>query len=274
MAITPVELEVRGLHKSFDSASEGERVVALMDVSFTVPGGRFVCVIGPSGCGKTTLLRMLSGLERPDRGAILLGGREITGPVRDVGYIFQEPALLPWRTVVRNVEFGLEMAGMEKRERREKALAALELVELRDFADFYPKEISGGMKQKAALAMALVVEPKVLLMDEPFVSLDCQTRNYMQAALLHVWEKTKKTVIFVTHNVEEAVFLGDEIICFTSRPSEVGNTLAVDIPHPRERTSPELNLIRKEILLFLAEEREKTKSVNGMFTHVHHLSEV
>ncbi|MCL5022218.1 MAG: ABC transporter ATP-binding protein [Nitrospirae bacterium] len=269
-----MELRVSGLHKSFSSASEGERVDALIDVSFVVPEGRFVCVIGPSGCGKTTLLRMISGLEKPDRGTILLGDREITGPVREVGYIFQEPVLLPWRTIVRNVEFGLEMAGMAKQERREKALAALELVELRDFADFYPKEISGGMKQKAALAMALVVEPKVLLMDEPFVSLDCQTRNYMQAAFLGVWEKTRKTVIFVTHNVEEAVFLGDEIICLTSRPAEVGKRLRVGIPHPRDRTSPELNLIRKEILLFLAAEREKTRSVNGMFTHVHDLSEV
>jgi NitT/TauT family transport system ATP-binding protein len=130
------------------------------------------------------------------------------------------------------------------------------------------------MKQKVALAMALVVEPKVLLMDEPFVSLDCQTRNYMQVALLHLWEKTRKTVIFVTHNVEEAVFLSDEIICLTSRPAEVGRVLRVDIPRPRDRTSTELNATRREILLFLAAEREKTRSVNGMFTHVQDLSEI
>ncbi len=269
-----MELKVVGLHKSFSSAGDGERIDAIQDVSFTVPEGRFLCIIGPSGCGKTTLLRMISGLERPDRGRIFLGDREITGPMREIGYIFQEPTLLPWRTVARNVEFGLEVAGIPNSERREKARAALELVELQDFGDFYPGEISGGMKQKVALAMALVVEPKVLLMDEPFVSLDCQTRNYMQAALLQTWEKAKKTVIFVTHNVEEAVFLGDEIVCFTSRPAEIGKTLKVEIPHPRDRTSPELNSIRKKILLFLADERKKTRSVNGMFTHLHNISEV
>jgi NitT/TauT family transport system ATP-binding protein len=269
-----MDLEVIGLHKSFSSASEGERIETIQDLSFSVPEGKFVCIIGPSGCGKTTLLRMISGLDRPDRGRILLGDRDITGPMREIGYIFQEPTLLPWRTVLKNVEFGLEVSGVPGPERRKKALAALELVELQDFGDFYPKEISGGMRQKVAMAMALVVEPKVLLMDEPFVSLDCQTRNYMQAALLQIWEKTKKTVIFVTHNVEEAVFLGDEIICLTSRPAEIGNVLGVEIPHPRDRTSPELNTIRKRILLFLAEERKKTRIVNGMFTHLHDISEV
>lgn len=269
-----MELKVKGVHKSFTSATEGERIDVLADLSFSVSEGKFVCVIGPSGCGKTTLLRIISGIERPDRGKILLGGKEITAPAREIGYIFQEPALLPWRTVIRNIEFGLEVAGIPKRERRLRALAALELVELQDFADFYPKELSGGMKQKAALAMALVVEPGILLMDEPFASLDCQTRNYMQAALINLWEKTKKTVLFVTHNVEEAVFLGDEIICFTSRPADVGKVLVMDIPRPRDRTSPELNAVRKEILMFLAEEREKTRTVNGMFTHVRDLSEV
>lgn len=268
-----MELKVIDLHKSF-SASEGENFETIRNVSFTVEEGSFVCIIGPSGCGKTTLLRMISGLEKPDRGRILLGKKEISGPMREVGYLFQEATLLPWRTVIRNVEFGLEVAGIPKEQRRQKALAALELVELQDFGHFYPKELSGGMKQKVALAMALVVEPKVLLMDEPFVSLDCQTRNYMQTALLQIWRKTRKTVIFVTHNVEEAVFLGDEIICFTSRPAEIGKRLSVDIPHPRDRTSRELNTIRKEILLFLAGEREKTRSINGMFTHVHDLSEV
>jgi NitT/TauT family transport system ATP-binding protein len=268
-----MDLKIIGLHKAFSTA-EGERIATITDVSFTVPEGKFVCIIGPSGCGKTTLLRMISGLDRPDRGKILLGETEITEPMREVGYIFQEPTLLPWRTVIRNVEFGLEIAGIPKEQRRQKALAGLELVELQDFGDFYPKEISGGMKQKVAMAMALVVEPKVLLMDEPFVSLDCQTRNYMQTALLQIWAKAKKTVIFVTHNVEEAVFLGDEIICLTARPAEVGKVLTVDIPHPRDRTSPELNIIRKQILMFLAGEREKTRTVNGMFTHVHNLSEV
>ncbi|HWR58224.1 MAG TPA: ABC transporter ATP-binding protein [Thermodesulfovibrionales bacterium] len=269
-----MELKVIGIHKAFTSATEGERIDVLEDVSFGVPEGRFVCVIGPSGCGKTTLLRIISGIERPDRGKILLGGKEITAPSREIGYMFQEPTLLPWRTVIRNIEFGLEVAGVPKRERRQRASAALELVELHDFADFYPKELSGGMKQKAALAMALVVEPGILLMDEPFASLDCQTRNYMQVALIQVWEKTKKTVLFVTHNVEEAVFLGDEIICLSSRPADIRKVVKMDIPRPRDKTSPELNAVRKEILMFLAEERERTRNVNGMFTRVRDISGV
>lgn len=259
-----MELKVIDIYKSFSSTSEGERIGVLKGISFTASEGRFTCVIGPSGCGKTTLLRIISGLDKPERGKIMLGNTEVTSPVREIGHIFQEPALLPWRTVVRNVEFGLEVAGVQKQERREKALASLELVELQGFEEFYPKEISGGMKQKVVLAMSLVVEPNVLLMDEPFVALDSQTRSYMQEVILHVWERTKKTVIFVTHNVEEASFLGDEIICLTSRPAEVGRVLRLDIPRPRDRTSPELNRIRKEILLFLTEERGKTAGTGGI----------
>ncbi|MBZ0155209.1 MAG: ABC transporter ATP-binding protein [Alphaproteobacteria bacterium] len=252
-----MELKVTGINKSFRSTAGEEKVEILRDISFTVRKGKFVSIIGPSGCGKTTLLRIISGLEHPDRGTVLLGDRAIASPVRDIGYIFQESALLPWRTVRKNIEFGLEVAGVDRKERERRALASLELVELTGFGDFYPREISGGMKQKVALAMSLVVEPKVLLMDEPFVSLDCQTRSYLQQVLLHVWEKTGKTVIFITHNVEEAVFLGDEVICLTSRPTVIGKVVPVDIPRPRERTSPELNRVRKEILLFLEEERQR-----------------
>jgi NitT/TauT family transport system ATP-binding protein len=268
-----MDLHVLDIRKSFNGASEEGKIDVLRNVTFSASEGSFLCIIGPSGCGKTTLLRMISGLEKPDSGKIMIGDRAVTGPGREIGYIFQEPALLPWRTVLRNVELGLEIAGLSKEEQTRKALAALELVELKDFAGFYPKEISGGMKQKVALAMALVVEPKILLMDEPFVSLDCQTRNYMQVALLHLWEKTKKTVLFVTHNVEEAVFLGDEIICLTSRPAEIGKILRIDISRPRERTGSELNAVRKEILTFLTAEREKTLIHNGMLTRAKSASE-
>ena len=249
-----VELKVVDVSKSFISAA-GETIEALRHVSFTAPKGRFICIIGPRGCGKTTLLRIIAGLEPSDSNGIVLGEKALSSPTRDIGYIFQEPALFPWRTVLRNVEFGLEIAGVDRQARRKSALAALELVELGEFADFYPKEISGGMKQRVALAMALVVEPKVLLMDEPFAALDCQTRNNMQAALLRIWEKTGKTVLFVTHNVEEAAFLGDEIICMTSRPARIRKIVDVPLPRPRDRTSPELNRIRKEVLTFLEEER-------------------
>ncbi len=250
-----MELKITDISKSFTSTT-GERIEALRHISFTASEGRFICIIGPSGCGKTTLLRIISGLEPSGKDGIRLGERELSSPTNEIGYIFQEPTLFPWRTLLKNVEFGLEIAGVEKHLRRQRAMAALELVELQDFGDFYPKEISGGMKQRVALAMALVVEPKVLLMDEPFASLDCQTRNHMQAALLRIWEKTGKTVIFVTHNVEEAAFLGDEIICLTSRPAQIKKVVKVPLSRPRDRTSPELNTIRKEILTFLEEERK------------------
>ena len=253
-----MELTVACIDKSFHSASGGGRIHALKDISFAVPEGRIVCVVGPSGCGKTTLLRIISGLDRPDAGRVMLDKTEIAAPRREIGYLFQEPGLFPWRTVLRNVEFGLEVSGVQKNQRRERALHFLELVELKGFEEFYPKELSGGMKQKAALAMSLVMEPKVLLMDEPFVALDSQTRNYLQEVLLRAWEKTRGTLLFVTHNVDEAVFLGDEIICLTSRPAEVGKILEVDIARPRETTSSELNRIRREILFFLSEERKKS----------------
>lgn len=253
-----MDLKIVDISKSFQSTADSERVDILKDISFTAAEGKFICVIGPSGCGKTTLLRIISGLEAPDSGAVLLGDREITSPIRDIGHIFQESALLPWRTVIKNIEFGLEIAGVGREERARRARETLDLVELQGFEEFYPKEISGGMKQKVALAMSLVVHPRVLLLDEPFASLDCQTRVYLQDVLLHVWEKTKKTIVFITHNVEEAVFLGDEIICLTHRPSRIGNVVQVDIPRPRERTSPELVRLRREILLFLEKERQLT----------------
>lgn len=247
-----MKLRVTNLTKYFNGASSGGRVEVLKDLSFTAEEGRFICIIGPSGCGKTTLLRIVSGLERPDSGRILLGDREVASVGGRIGYIFQESTLLPWRTVIKNVEFGLEMSGMAAKERKDKARAFLELVGLSAFEDFYPKELSGGMKQRAALAVSLIVEPRVLLMDEPFVALDSQTRNCMQEALLHVWERTRKTIVFVTHNVDEAVFLADEVICLTSRPSAVEKVLRVEVPRPRDRTSPEINNIRKEILSHLA----------------------
>ncbi len=244
-------LIIDNLSKSFTHVSTNEAVPVLKDINFSANEGQFVCIVGPSGCGKTTLLRIIAGLEKQDSGHIYLNQREITVPVTDIGFIFQETTLLPWRTVVKNVEFGLEIAKVPRAERRKKALDLIELVELKGFEDYYPKQISGGMKRKAALAMSLIVEPKILLMDEPFVALDCQARSQLQEALLNIWEKTKKTIIFVTHNVEEAVFLADEIVCLSTRPAEVHQVIRVDMPRPRDRTSPELNKIRKEILSFI-----------------------
>jgi NitT/TauT family transport system ATP-binding protein len=258
-----MELVVEGLGKEFAGVANGARRTILGGVSFAAPAGSIVCVLGPSGCGKTTLLRIIAGLEAPDRGKVLVGERLVAGPLREVGYITQESTLLPWRTVRRNVELGLEIAGVPPEKRLEIARHHLDLVELAGFDDYFPKQISGGMKQKAALARSLAVGPRVLLLDEPFAALDAQTRNSLQEVLLHVQACTRTTMVFVTHNVDEAVFLGDVVICMTAHPARVGKSVAVEVPHPRDRTGPELNALRKELLAFLAEERQRARAAAG-----------
>jgi len=258
-----VDLRVEGVEKGFPGAAVGAGRLVLGGVSFTAPAGGIVCVLGPSGCGKTTLLRIIAGLESSDRGRVTIGDRLVSGTGREIGYITQEATLLPWRTVLSNVELGLEFAGVSPEQRRAAARRQLELVELTGFEEYHPKQISGGMKQKVALARALAVEPRVLLMDEPFAALDAQTRNALQEMLLHVLERTRTTVVFVTHNVDEAVFLGDTVVCLTAQPSRVGKSVAVRVPRPRDRTGSELNALRKELLGFLAEERLKSRPAPG-----------
>jgi len=255
-----VELRVEGVEKGFPDGAAGAGRVILGGVSFAAPAGSVVCVLGPSGCGKTTLLRIIAGLESPDRGRVTIGERVVRGTMREIGYITQESTLLPWRTVLGNVELGLEFAGVPLEERRATARRHLGLVELAGFESYHPKQISGGMKQKVALARSLAVEPRVLLLDEPFAALDAQTRNALQEVLLHVLERTRTTVVFVTHNVDEAVFLGDIVICMTAQPTRVGKSVEVRVPRPRDRTGPELNALRKELLAFLAEERLKLRT--------------
>ena len=250
-----MDLRVEGVEKGFAGAAGGAGRLILGGVSFAAPAGGIVCVLGPSGCGKTTLLRIIAGLETPDRGRVAVGDHVVSGTMREIGYITQEPTLLPWRTVLGNVELGLEFAGVPLEERRATARRHLEFVELAGFDGYHPKQISGGMKQKVALARALAVEPRVLLMDEPFAALDAQTRNALQEVLLHVLERTRTTVVFVTHNVDEAVFLGDMVVCLTAQPTRVGKSVDVKVPRPRDRTGPELNALRKELLAFLAEQR-------------------
>jgi len=256
-----VDLIVEGVEKGVSGAEGGAGRLVLGGVSFAAPAGAIVCVLGPSGCGKTTLLRIIAGLESPDGGHVSVGDRVVHGPTWEVGYITQESTLLPWRTVLGNVELGLEFAGVPEQERRATARRHLEFVELAEFDGYYPKQISGGMKQKVALARSLAVEPRVLLLDEPFAALDAQTRNALQEVLLHVLERTRTTVVFVTHNVDEAVFLGDTVVCLTAPPTRVGTSVAIDVPRPRDRTGPQLNALRKDLLAFLAEERLKSRPV-------------
>jgi NitT/TauT family transport system ATP-binding protein len=239
-------LEIRELKKAFPK-KKGE-MVAIADFDLSVKEGEFVCILGPSGCGKTTILRIIAGLETQSSGRILLNGQEISGPGSDRGMVFQEFALFPWRTVRRNVEFGLEMKGVPPEERRTRTQKFIDLVGLSGFEDYHPYQLSGGMKQRVGIARALANEPAILLMDEPFGALDAQTRNLMQKELLRIWSETKKTVVFITHSVDEAVFLADRIVVMTARPSSIGQIYEIKWDRPRDRGSPEFANLRKQIL--------------------------
>jgi NitT/TauT family transport system ATP-binding protein len=242
-----MRLLIEHLSKSFVSAS-GEKVEALKDINLEIIDKEFICLLGPSGCGKTTLLRIIGGLDQATAGAALLDGHPISGPDPKTAMIFQEYSLYPWRTVLDNITFGLEIRGIEKEKRHEMAQSYLELVGLQGFERSFPYELSGGMRQRVAVARALAVEPDVLLMDEPFGALDAQTRNRMQKELLEIWEKTRKTVIFVTHSVDEAVYMSDRIVVLTRRPGTVREVMDVPIPRPRDRTSTEFARIRRHVL--------------------------
>ena len=225
-------IAVRNVSKAFRRAKEEVGVQALQQVSLDIEPNTFVTLVGPSGCGKTTLLRMLNGLIAPDSGAISVGGVP-PRPGPHMGFVFQSFRLMPWRTIRENVWFPCELDGLAAKERGERADKLLETVGLRRFADSYPNELSGGMKQRAALARALIAEPRYLLMDEPFASLDAQTREFMQLELMKIWQQHKSIVVFVTHSVDEAVMLSDKIVLLRPRPGQVAEVLDVNLPHPR-----------------------------------------
>ena len=246
-------LSIKNLNKTYHT-EEGDEVVALSDINLDVADKEFVCFIGPSGCGKTTLLRITAGLEKPDSGTLTVNNEPIKGPGPDRGMVFQEYSLFPWRTVLKNITFSLELKKIPKSEREKIARDFLEVVGLSKFADSYPHELSGGMKQRVAIARALVNDPDVLLMDEPFGAVDAQTRNRLQHELLNIWEKKKKTVLFITHSVDEAVFLADKVVVFTARPGRVKEVINIDLPRPRERTSFEANAVREHLLASLGAE--------------------
>ncbi|MCL4186690.1 MAG: ABC transporter ATP-binding protein [Rhodobacteraceae bacterium] len=243
------KLRVENIRKTFFRV-ERDRVTAveaLGGVSFTVRSGEFVSVIGPSGCGKSTLLRIIDGLVAADEGGVFVDGKKLTGPGHDRAVVFQYFGLYPWRTVQKNVEFGLELQGVPVAERRERARRNIALVGLSGFENHYPHELSGGMKQRVGFARALTMDPDIILMDEPFSAVDEQTRELLQEQLLDVWEKMGKTVVFITHSIDEAVFLADRVIVMGARPGRIVETVAVDLPRPRtsaHRASPRLLEIR------------------------------
>ena len=235
-------IEVQLVSKQFlrrSAAGDMEELNVLDGVSLTIQDREFVSIIGPSGCGKTTLLRMLAGMVRPGQGRVLVAGQEVRGPGPERAMVFQDYALLPWADAVTNVAFGLKLRGVGKEERTARALELVQLVGLAGFEHSLPKQLSGGMQQRIGLARALAVEPQILLMDEPFGSLDEISRRGMQLELLRIWEQRKKTAVFVTHSVDEAVFLSDRIVVMSARPGRVAAVLAVDLPRPRSREMEE-----------------------------------
>jgi NitT/TauT family transport system ATP-binding protein len=226
---------IQGVSKSFQKTvkNSSTEIQALTDVNLSVRENEFVSIIGPSGCGKTTLLKMIDGLLPYDSGEILIAGRKVTGPGPERAVVFQTFALLPWRTVLANVEFSLELRHVPRDQRAETAREYIRRVGLAEFENHYPHELSGGMQQRAGLARALAVNPMILLMDEPFGSVDAQTRQLLQEELLQLWQREQKTVIFVTHSMDEAVYLSDRVVVMTPRPGRVAEILDVPLPRPR-----------------------------------------
>jgi len=245
---TTAKISVEGVRKTFQL--KNEEFVALEHVDLAIADNEFVTVVGPSGCGKSTLMNILAGLETPTSGHALVDGREVSSPGPERGVIFQQYALFPWLTVRKNVEFGLKVAGVSKAQRRERAEYFIRMVGLEQFADALPKMLSGGMKQRCAIARAYAVNPSILLMDEPFGALDALTRVKLQEQLLDTWNREKRTVMFITHDVDEAVFLSNRVIVMAARPGRIYDVIDVNLPYPRNeevRLSPEFGELRNRV---------------------------
>lgn len=248
------KLETRNVTREFQGINEANSVTALENINLQIEDGQFICFVGPSGCGKTTLLNILAGLDKPTSGEVILNGQPVreTGPDRIM--VFQENALFPWLKVIDNVEFGLKMAGVEKEKRHEIAMHFLNMMQLRKFAEAFTYQLSGGMKQRVAIARALVTDPEVLLMDEPFAALDSQTRDLLMVELQLIWARTRKTIVFVTHNIAESVCLGDRVVVFTSRPGKIKKEITIEYRRPRLSEDNNLYGYRRKILDELATE--------------------
>jgi NitT/TauT family transport system ATP-binding protein len=254
-------IEIAAVSKVYDTTSRG-RHLALSDISLNIGEGQFVSILGPSGCGKSTLLYIVGGFVEATQGSVRVGGVPIKGPGPDRGPVFQEFALFPWKTVLGNVMYGPLQQGLSKREAAARARELLELVHLKSFEGFYPKELSGGMKQRVALARTLAYRPKILLMDEPFGALDALTRKHLQNELLEIWERDRKTVMFVTHSVEEAVFLSDRVFVMSNSPGRIRKVFDVKLPRPRVRA--ELLVDRRYQEMVVAIERLMDEQDQGL----------
>lgn len=248
-------IQIEGINKTFYSHNGPTNT--LDNINLTIDQGEFISLVGPSGCGKTTLLNIIAGLESASNGAVRLNGKEIKGPGPDRVVMFQEAALFPWLKVIDNVEYGMKISGIPKAERRDKACLYLKMVHLTRFAQAYPHQLSGGMRQRVALARALAIDSDVLLMDEPFAALDSQTRSILHIELQEIWFKTKKTIIFVTHNVEEAALLADRVLVMSANPGRIKKEFTVKLARPRDSENLDLAFVCSQILRELKEEVEK-----------------
>ena len=237
-------LVIQVLNKHFDNSDKA----TLNEIDLEIESGEFVCIVGASGCGKSTLLNLVAGLEKPTGGKILLDGKEVTGPGADRTVMFQEHGLFPWLNVIENVKFGRKLAGVPKDEQEQKAMHYLKMVHLEDYKDYPIHQISGGMRQRTALARALTMDSKVLLMDEPFSALDKQTSNRLREELQRIWMETKKTILFITHSVEEAVYLGDRVVALSPDTGRIASIISIDIERPRHVYSPEFVELRHKIM--------------------------
>jgi len=248
--VSGTKLLVEGVSRVFAGTRGGAATRALEPVDLAVGANDFITILGPSGCGKSTLLRIVAGLDRPSTGRVLLDGRAVAGPGPDRGMVFQSYTLFPWLTVADNIAFGLREKGVAPAERREIVESWLDKVGLRGFEGHYPRQLSGGMQQRTAIARALANDPEILLLDEPFGALDNQTRGLMQELLLGIWEREAKTVLFVTHDIEEAIFMASRVVVMTARPGRIKADIRVDLPHPRHytiKTSPEFSALKAQL---------------------------
>jgi NitT/TauT family transport system ATP-binding protein len=246
---------ISGVGKVFQTAERD--VVALKDINLTIPHGQFVCLLGPSGCGKSTLLNAVAGFALPSSGSIVADGRQVTAPGPERGMVFQEYALFPWMTVAENVAFGLQIKGMGKDEIEATVARLLSMLSLNDFRNRFPKDLSGGMRQRVAIARVLALDSPIMLMDEPFGALDALTRRNLQDELLRIWSALRKTIIFVTHSIEEALYLADRIVVMTYRPGTVKRDLLVDLPRLRDPAAPEFNALKRELGQLVMEEQQR-----------------
>lgn len=252
------QMVIKNLSLSYQD-KKGEQILALKNLSLSINKGEFIAVVGPSGCGKTSLLYLLGGLMHPSKGDILLNGKKVKGPGKDRSIVFQDSLLLPWRTVAGNISFGLEIQKVPKEEMLKQRQYYIDLVQLTGFENYYPHQLSGGMKQRVNLARALCSDPEILLLDEPFAHLDAQTRELMQQELLNVYQKTKKTFVFVTHDIEEALFLADRVVVLGKRPGQIKEVLNVHLPRPRKLTAKEAIIIgrlRKKVWRLINETKK------------------